>query len=282
MTATLTHSFRRGGPAPEQVLSYADDIRLLRGPRRSPWRWIFLAAAAALYWFLPTHYVGDPGLRTLAMCGIFAIGAIGLNLLIGYTGQVSLGHAFFVGAGAYTAAYVGGERGWPMPAYLALAVLIGFVVGGVIGPFALRLRGNYLVIVTLGLVFLGEHLWTNWESVTGGGNGVSLREAPMALGPLDFATGIEIGGEAYTFEQSFFWLVWALVAVAALLAGRCRPCATATCRPRSSASAWPATRWVPSHGRVRTRRWPAPSTGCCSSTSARSSSACCCRSPTWR
>jgi branched-chain amino acid transport system permease protein len=218
MTATLTHSFRRGGPAPEQVLSYADDIRLLRGPRRSPWRWIFLAAAAALYWFLPTHYVGDPGLRTLAMCGIFAIGAIGLNLLIGYTGQVSLGHAFFVGAGAYTAAYVGGERGWPMPAYLALAVLIGFVVGGVIGPFALRLRGNYLVIVTLGLVFLGEHLWTNWESVTGGGNGVSLREAPMALGPLDFATGIEIGGEAYTFEQSFFWLVWALVAVAALLA----------------------------------------------------------------
>jgi branched-chain amino acid transport system permease protein len=152
------------------------------------------------------------------MCGIFAIGAIGLNLLTGFTGQVSLGHAFFVGAGAYTAAYFGGQRGWSMPAYLLLAALIGFVVGGVVGPFALRLRGNYLVIVTLGLVFLGQHLWSNWDSVTGGGTGISLGAAPMSIGPLDFKEGIEVGGEAYTFEQSFFWLVWGLVAVGALLA----------------------------------------------------------------
>jgi branched-chain amino acid transport system permease protein len=199
------------------VLSYLDDVKLIRSPRRTPWKWAFLAGALLLYLWLPT-YVGDPGLRVMAMCGIFAIGAIGLNLLTGYTGQISLGHAFFVGVGAYTAAYFGGERGWPLPAYLALATLIGFVVGAVIGPFALRLRGNYLVVVTLGLVFLGEHLWNNWDSVTGGGDGVSLRSAPMAIGPLDFREGLELGGEAYTFEQSFFWLVWALVAVGALLA----------------------------------------------------------------
>ena len=215
MSTVLTR--RSGGPAPELTLSYADEVKLIRSPRRTPWRWAFVAGLAFLYLWLPT-YLGDSGLRILAMCGIFALGAIGLNLLTGFTGQISLGHAFFVGVGAYTAAYFGGQRGWSMPVYLALATLFGFVVGAVIGPFALRLRGNYLVVVTLGLVFLGEHLWNNWDSVTGGGNGASLGTAPMSIGPLDFRTGIELGAEAYTFEQSFFWLVWAVVAVGALLA----------------------------------------------------------------
>jgi branched-chain amino acid transport system permease protein len=216
--AAIVHAFRSAGPSRDLVLSYADEVKLLRSPRHTPWRWVFVIACAALYWFLPTYVVGDPGLRVLSLCGIFAIGSIGLNLLTGYTGQVSLGHAFFVGAGAYTAAYFGGQRGWSMPAYLLLAALIGFAVGGIIGPFALRLRGNYLVIVTLGLVFLGQHLWSNWDSVTGGGAGVSLGSVPMSLGPLDFRQGIEIGGEAYTFEQSFFWLVWGFVILAALIA----------------------------------------------------------------
>src|SRR5918994_1986030 len=142
----------------------------------------------------------------------------GGGFLGGAPGRFCAPPPFFVGAGAYTAAYFGGQRGWSMPAYLLLAALIGFVVGGVVGPFALRLRGNYLVIVTLGLVFLGQHLWSNWDSVTGGGTGISLGAAPMSIGPLDFKEGIELGGEAYTFEQSFFWLVWGLVALGALLA----------------------------------------------------------------
>jgi branched-chain amino acid transport system permease protein len=215
----LTDALRPGrrGPAPGLALSYADEIKLLRSPRRTPWRWLLVVGGLLLFLWLPT-YLGDPGLRVLALCGIFALGAIGLNLLTGYTGQISLGHAFFVGVGAYTAAYFGSDHGWPMPAYLALAALLGFVVGGVIGPFALRLRGNYLVVVTLGLVFLGEHLWNNWDSVTGGGNGTSLGAAPMTVGPLDFKQGLELGSEHYTFEQSFFWLVWALVIVGALLA----------------------------------------------------------------
>jgi branched-chain amino acid transport system permease protein len=222
----ITHTFTdvlrpralgRGGPAPDLSFTYDDDVKLLRSPRRTPWRWVLVVGAVVLFAAVPT-YIGDPGLRVLAMCGVFAIGAIGLNLLIGYTGQISLGHAFFVGAGAYTAAYLGGQQGWSMPAYMGAAAVGGFVLGGVIGPFALRLRGNYLVVVTLGLVFVGEHLWNNWDSVTGGGNGTSLGAAPMSLGPLDFRAGLEIGGERYTFEQSFFWLVWALVAIGALLA----------------------------------------------------------------
>ena len=91
------------------------------------------------------------------------------------------------------------------------------MVGAVVGPFALRLRGNYLVIVTLGLVFLGEHLWKNWDSVTGGGNGTSVRAASTNIGPLDFKD-LHIVGAGYEKEQGMFWLVWAIVAIVALLA----------------------------------------------------------------
>src|SRR3546814_3455575 len=134
-----------------------------------------------------------------------------------YAGQVSLGHAFFFGVGGYATAYLGAEQGWPLLAYLPASALLGFVVGAVVGPFALRLRGNYLVIVTLGLVFLGEHLWKSWESVTGGGTGTSVKAAATTIGTWDFKD-LTVYGVSYETEQSMFWLVWAIVAIVAVLA----------------------------------------------------------------
>jgi branched-chain amino acid transport system permease protein len=97
---------------------------------------------------------------------IYAIGAIGLNLVTGYAGQVSLGHAFFVGLGAYTAAYFGGAkpasvRGLELEMWiwLPLAGLVPAFVGFLVAPLAARVRGLYLAILTLGLVFIGEHLF---------------------------------------------------------------------------------------------------------------------------
>jgi branched-chain amino acid transport system permease protein len=213
MAAVLRLGRERGGnPSRRLVLDYRDDLRIF--PDR--WAKVGLVALAFLYVYLPTQQVSDAGLRTLSTIGIYAIGAIGLNLLTGYTGQVSLGHAFFIGVGTYTAAYLGSERGWPFVLYLPAAALIGFLLGAVIGPFALRLRGHYLVIVTLGLVFLGRHVFNNWDSVTGGNRGTRIRDASMAIGPLDFG-GLELFGTTYTREQSMFFLVWGLVAVVALL-----------------------------------------------------------------
>src|SRR4029077_16847933 len=109
----------------------------------------------------------------LALAGITAIGAISLNLLTGYTGQPSLGHAAFIGLGAFTAGYLGGGRapsGYDLNLwiYLVVAMILGGLVGLIIGLPALRLRGNYLVIVTLGLVYLALYLWQKWNTITGG------------------------------------------------------------------------------------------------------------------
>jgi len=155
-------------------------------------------------------------LDVLSRVGIFAIGALGLNLLTGYTGQVSLGHAFFVGVGAYGAAWFGGQQEWPLWLWLPMVAVIGGLIGGLIGPFALRLRGNYLVIVTLGLLFLGEHIFNSWRSVTGGGAGTPVNP-PLSIGPVDFAS-INVLGLDFNRVQSLFWLIWLLVALGIVLA----------------------------------------------------------------
>src|SRR5919106_1486838 len=191
---------------------YADDLRLFRSTAAKVW----LAVLVALWLLTPIFLTDAFWLSVLNYAGIAAIGAIGLNLLTGYTGQVSLGHAFFIGAGAYVAAAVGGDLGLPLVLWLPAAALFGAAVGALIGPFALRLRGNYLAIVTLGLVFLGEHIFRNVESLTGGNSGTSVT-AGVSLGPIDF-NAITILGDEYIRNQGWFWLVWGLVALCALLA----------------------------------------------------------------
>ena len=158
-------------------VSYAEQLRLI------PSRWAgagFLALAVA--WLAAPLVLSEFQLDVGARVAIFALGAIGLNLLTGFTGQVSLGHAFFIGTGAYAAAWAGGDQEWPLWLWLPGITLLGVVLGAVIGPFALRLRGNYLAIVTLGLLFIGEHLFNNWDSVTGGGAGRSVEAETTIAG----------------------------------------------------------------------------------------------------
>ena len=194
------------------TLDYKDDLRLFK----TRWSRLGVIALLVFMFVFPLSYTDDFWLHVLNAAGIVAIGAIGLNLLTGFAGQVSLGHAFFVGVGAYTAVYFGGQKGWPLPLWLLAAVVVGGLIGGIVGPFALRLRGNYLAVVSLGLVFLGIHVFKNWESVTGGPGGTAVTP-PLTLGPIDF-TELELFGQTYSRDQSFFLLVWPLVAIVALLA----------------------------------------------------------------
>src|SRR3712207_3810198 len=160
--------------------AYADELKLFR-TRTAKGGLVPLV----LLWLLFPQFVDDDfWLSILNYAGIAAIGAIGLNLLPGYTGQVSLGHAFFLGCGAYSAAQVGGELNLPLPLWLLGAAVFGGILGAIVGPFALRLRGNYLAIVTLGLVFLGEHIFRNATGITGGNSGTSVN-APTNIGVFE-------------------------------------------------------------------------------------------------
>jgi len=105
---------------------------------------------------------------------VFAIGALGLNVLTGLCGQVSLGHAFFLGVGAYAGVVLGSDPtaglwgfGLPIWIWLPGAGVVAALVGILVSPAAVRLRGLYLGIVTLGLVFLGEHIFRNLPKVAG-------------------------------------------------------------------------------------------------------------------
>ena len=193
------------------VREYADDLRIFssRQTRVALAVLIVIAALAPLT-------LSDFQSNVLVYAGIAAIGALGLNLLTGLTGQISLGHGFFIGTGAYVAAYFGGQRGWPFVGCLVVAAVVGGLIGAVIGPAALRLRGPYLAIITLGLVFVGQHVFENWDSVTGGVSGTSVSVEPI-VGPVNFAD-LHVLGHSFPRDQGYLYLTWILVALVALTA----------------------------------------------------------------
>lgn len=172
-----------------------------------PLRWALVAVLVVAWLGLPL-VVNGFALKLLVYVGIAAIGAIGLNLLSGNAGQVSLGQPFFMGLGVYAAAVLGGDFGWPLPLWLAACALLGAAVGALAGPFALRLRGNYLVMVTIALVFIGNHVFNNWIAVTGGPGGRPITPT-LAIAGFDL-------GEGSFKDRRFAWFTWLLVALAAL------------------------------------------------------------------
>jgi branched-chain amino acid transport system permease protein len=160
--------------------------------------------------------VGDSYVLTvLATAAVAAIAATGLNVLTGYAGQISLGHAFFVGAGAFAGQVLGGQLGLPFILWLPLAGLFAGALGALIAPFALRLRGPYLAIVSLGLVYIGIYAARNLTPLTGGLNGTVVT-APVSIGPVDFAA-LQIGPFLLTREQGMFILCWLMLALVLLI-----------------------------------------------------------------
>ncbi len=130
--------------------------------------------------------------------GIAAIAAIGLNILIGYTGQISLGHGAFFGVGAYGAAYL--ATNWEVPFLISLpaAGLITALTGMIFGLPSSRLKGLYLTIATLAGQFIIEYVLIHWETVTRGTMGITLPTANIF--------GIDITGDV-----RFFYVIFTLL-----------------------------------------------------------------------
>jgi len=200
--------------------SYEADQGLLNTTTKKVMLSLFLLVLVSIpFQVIPVlSFLGqDDWLRLLVTTGIFVIGALGLNLLTGLAGQVSLGHAFFMGVGAYTAAWLGGPAdgpllglGLPIWIWLPAAGIVAALIGVAVGPTAVRVRGLYLAIVTLGLVFIGDYVFRNWTSLTGGAQ-VGRDFPPLVfrwwkedLPVIDFTTpsvwfGVELSGLAKTF-----------------------------------------------------------------------------------
>ena len=202
------------GGRPLFYRSYAQELALFN--TRPKLIWVGLIVLLA---FLTPFLVNDPLLQTLALGFAFAIGALGLNIVTGLAGQVSLGHAFFLGIGAYTAAAISGDPEGRTIGYgitnilvwLPAAGLVAALAGVLVAPLATRLRGLYLAIVTLGLVFLGEHIFREWSELTGG-VGVG-REAAI---PELFGYTFSESSEYLTKDQNLYLLMLVLLLVFAL------------------------------------------------------------------
>lgn len=195
----------------------------LRGARHSS-RTRALVIAGLLLLGLVFLFAGDAWLTVLDFTMIAAIATLGLNVLSGYAGQISLGISFFMAIGAYTAAWLGGDppSGPTDPAGLGLSFLIwlpaaGIVAalaGALIGPTALRLKGFYLGIVTLALVFIGLYLFKNMRVISGGPQGRSF-PAP-GFGNFSFADPSGIFGMQLSTNQLYFLLILLVLALSSV------------------------------------------------------------------
>lgn len=127
-----------------------------------------LVVAVALPFLLGSYRVSQ---FTLVLS--YAVAALGLNLLLGYSGQISLGHGAFFALGAYVTAILVSESGWPHVATIPIAAAICFAAGFAVGIPALRLHGLYLALVTLGLAVATPQLIKRFDGLTGGTQGLS-------------------------------------------------------------------------------------------------------------
>jgi len=161
--------------------SYRQHVDLFEHSGQRFWYGLLAIAALLAPLGLDRFYVGE-----LALVLIYAIAGIGLMMLVGYTGLVSLGHAAFLAIGAYVHAYLL-SRGWPFPLSLFTAGMFTAIIGAIVGLPAMRMTGIYLAIATLAFAIIVEQVIAHWESVTGGYRGMLVPDAQMF--GIDFSDG---------------------------------------------------------------------------------------------
>jgi branched-chain amino acid transport system permease protein len=152
---------------------YAQDLRLFKHGGQLFWYGLLMALLLAAP-FVMSEYV----MSQLQFICIYSIVGLGLMLLVGFTGQISLGHAAFLAIGAYTEALLQ-ARGVPFFVSLPVAALLSGAMGWLLGLPALRLKGIYLAIATLAFNVIIEEVITRWEGLTGGNSGLHLKSIEL-------------------------------------------------------------------------------------------------------
>ena len=167
--------------------SYNQDIRIFRDKVDAFWYGLLAVLVLILPLLMDDYYVGET-----AWVFIYGICGVSLMVLVGYTGLVSLGHAAFLGIGAYAHAYFI-QHGVPWVVAMSLAVVLTTASGLIVGLPALRMTGIYLTIATLAFAVIIQEVFSRWESVTHGFAGMKV-DKPVIFG-VEFAT-----------DRSFYFL----------------------------------------------------------------------------
>jgi len=201
-------------PTRRLTTSYEDDLRIFP----DMWHKVGLVlgvVVALLYPFVVNAYWLNLGLQTV----VAIVGAVSLMILTGFAGQISLGHAAFLALGGYTLGILGERYHLPFWLLLPVSGLVAAGVGLAIGVFALRLKGLYLAIVTVGLLYLVEHLLQTFPNLTHGASGMNVG---MYLWPgqshesmLEIKDTMAYGPIILSFRQKQYFIFLAIaVAVA--------------------------------------------------------------------
>lgn len=151
-------------------------------------KWLLLLVAASIVF--PFLFTNDYLIHIMVMAGINIILVLSLNIITGFTGQVSLGHAAFFGIGAYGSA-IFALNGIPVWISMVLAIVLAAIFGFLIGYPVLRLKGHYFAIASLGFGEIVHLIFNNWVDVTRGPMGLGGIPRPEAIFGLDFSAKID-------------------------------------------------------------------------------------------
>jgi branched-chain amino acid transport system permease protein len=167
-----------------------------------------LVAAAAILIGAPQITGQVSTIETWSQLAAYAVAILGLSLVTGYCGQISIGHSAFVGIGGYTTVILVGDHGWPYLATIPVAIVVCLVAGALVGIPALRISGLYLATVTLAIAAVFPTLTDKFDGLTGGPNGKVTR-GMSAPGWFPVDTTTRGGPSVYHY--------YVVVALAALL-----------------------------------------------------------------
>jgi branched-chain amino acid transport system permease protein len=171
--------------------------------------WLAMAVLVLLAYVFAPSFVSDFHSRGLAEAGAFFIAIIGLNLLTGYTGQISLGHGALMAIGGYTTAWLMVHEHWRDVWTIPLAALAAGLVGFLIGLPALRLSGLYLALATFAFAVSMPSLIKKFSGITGGGEGLRpIEDAPLQITGLSGT--VTIFGHTFTQNDFLYYLSWGL------------------------------------------------------------------------
>jgi len=181
----------------DAVSSYREDEAIFRTRTQKVWM-AMLVLGLGLFPFVSSPYLLFLG----CLVGIAVISATGLNILVGLTGQISLGHGAFMGVGAYTAVWFADNQGLPVFVTVPLGGLVTAAIGVVVGLPSLRVKGLYLAITTMAASVILHFIFVHWETVTGGNEGLNLKNTAVF--------GIELNTD---FKMYFIIIPLAVLAV---------------------------------------------------------------------